>query len=274
MTSDILQPEFFRVTKRVGETKDAFTIEVAPLEAKPLSFSPGQFNMLYAFGIGEVPISHSGNPADEKAYAHTIKAVGGVTEALAKLNIGDLIGVRGPFGSMWPIRELRGKNLVLITGGIGLAPLRPLISYILSHRMDFGKVTLLYGARDPSDILFADQWSAWRQALDEVHLTVDFAETSWTGNVGVVTTLIPRIEKELKQSTALLCGPEVMMRFTLRELLARGMEGKNIYLSMERNMKCAIGQCGRCQYVANFICKDGPVLPYDAVKPFFEKKEI
>lgn len=274
MTADILQPELFRVTKRVEETKDAFTIEVAPLEQKSLAFSPGQFNMLYAFGIGEVPISHSGDPMDERAYAHTIKSVGSVTQALGRLNIGDLIGVRGPFGSGWPVQSLRGKNLVLITGGIGLAPLRPLISHILSRRGDFGKVTLLHGARDPEDILFADQLGLWKKGIDEVHLTVDFAETSWEGNVGVVTTLIPRIERELKQSYALLCGPEVMMRFTLRELLARGMEGKKIYLSMERNMKCAIGHCGRCQYAANFICKDGPVLPYGTVKPFFEKKEV
>ncbi len=272
---DILEPEFFRLIEKRYETRDTFTIELAPLEEKTLDFMPGQFNMLYAFGVGEVPVSISSNSSRTDCYGHTVKIVGNVTKALDRIAVGDLVGVRGPFGSSWPVEECKGRDVVVIAGGIGLAPMRPLIYSLLDNRKEFGNVALLYGAREPKEIVFADELREWNQAFDDqVYLTVDYANEKWSGNVGVVTRLLSRIPFSLERSVALLCGPEIMLRFAVNELKNRHVEDRDIYLAMERNMKCAIGHCGRCQYVSNFICKDGSVLSYEKVKPFFAKKEI
>lgn len=270
-----LQPEFFHISRKTFDTEDTFTLELIPSKGKTVSFAPGQFNMLYVFGIGEVPISITGDPKNNHSFIHTIKIVGNVTKALSRLKEGDPVGLRGPFGTSWPAAACKGKNLVIMGGGIGLAPLRPMIYHLLSHREDFGSIALLYGTRQPSEIVFSEELKAWKKAFDnQVFITVDFAPETWKGNIGVVTTLIPRIHFDFTQAAALLCGPEIMLRFSVSDLVKRGLPEPEIYLAMERNMKCALGHCGRCQYVDNFICKDGSIVPYSKVKPFFAKKEI
>jgi NAD(P)H-flavin reductase len=236
---------------------------------------PGQFNMLYVFGVGEVPISISGDPEDSSALQHTTRAVGTVTKALQRLKKGGTVGIRGPFGSQWPVDQARGCDCVIVTGGIGLAPLRPALYSLLAHRERYRKIVLLYGARSPEDILYRRELERWRSKLDlDVHVTVDRAGSDWRGTVGVVPTLVRRVRFDPSNTTAMVCGPEVMMRFTLRELESRGVEDRQIYLSMERNMKCAVGFCGHCQFGPTFICKDGPVFRFDRIAAIFGKVEV
>jgi len=231
--------------------------------------------MLYVFGVGEVPISISGNPAQPTPLVHTTRAVGTVTKAMRKLRPDDVIGVRGPFGSHWPIEHAQGKDVVIVAGGIGLAPLRSALYQITAQREQYGKVALLYGARTPSDILYRRELEHWRGRFDlEVYVTVDQATGTWRGSVGVVTKLIPRASFDLENTMVLVCGPEVMMRFTVAELEKRGVAAEHIYISMERNMKCAVGFCGHCQYGPHFVCKDGPVFQYSRVQSLFTKREI
>jgi NAD(P)H-flavin reductase len=268
-------PRLFRVEHVRPETYDTFTLELAPEEgAEPFLFAPGQFNMLYVFGVGEVPISVSGDPWQPKTLVHTTRAVGAVTMALRKLKRSDTVGVRGPFGAGWPVEEAAGSDVVLVAGGIGLAPLRPAMYRILASRERYGNVALLYGTRTPQDILFRRELERWRARLDvDVHVTVDRASGRWSGRVGVVTTTIQRAGFDPANTVALVCGPEVMMRFTALELRKRGVAESNIHLSMERNMKCAIGFCGHCQLGPNFICKDGPVFRWDRVKSWMGMRE-
>ncbi|MBI5021392.1 MAG: FAD/NAD(P)-binding protein [Ignavibacteriales bacterium] len=267
-------PEYFRITKTQKDTHDTFTIELEPPK-NGFNFTPGQFNMLYMFGVGEVPISISGDPSDRNKLTHTIRAVGSVTRTMQKLKKGDFVGIRGPFGTHWPAEESIGNDIVIVAGGIGLAPLRPSIYHILSNREKYGKVVLLYGTRTPNDILYRKELEQWRARFDlEVLITVDRAASDWKGNVGVVTTLIPRSHFDPFNTVAMVCGPEIMMRFSVQDLLKCGVAVNNIYVSMERNMKCGIGFCGHCQCGSTFICKDGPVYPYNNVKDIFIKREI
>ncbi len=241
----------------------------------PLSFLAGQFNMLYAFGTGEVAISISGDPDRMKSWIHTVRAVGSVTQAICKLKRGDVIGVRGPFGTPWPVAEAVNKDLLIIAGGVGFAPLRPVIYQVLAQRERYQSVALLYGTRSPQDMLYREELKRWTKRFNlHLEVTVDTATSDWPGHVGVVTTLIGRAPIEPANSLALVCGPEVMMRFTIRELQQRGLKTDQIYLSMERNMKCAIGFCGHCQYGPMFVCKDGPVFRYDRIESLFGLKEI
>ncbi len=271
-----LLPREFRVSKIARETHDSFTMELDPAKgAKALHFASGQFNMLYAFGVGEAPISISGNPGNPRTLTHTIRVVGPVTKALHGLGIGDWVGVRGPFGTNWPVRESMGKDIVIVTGGIGLAPLRPAMYEIMENRGKFGNVVLLYGARTPNDILYEREVKKWRSQFDlHVNVTVDRAAGKWKGNVGVVTTLIPNVHFDPYQATALICGPEVMIRYTVIELRKRGVASENIFVSMERNMKCGIGHCGHCQLGPHFVCKDGPVFRYNQVKRLLDIREV
>jgi NAD(P)H-flavin reductase len=201
--------------------------------------------------------------------------VGTVTRTMRQLRVGDTLGVRGPFGNPWPVEEAFGSDLVIVAGGIGLAPLRPVLYRLLAQREKFGKVVLLYGTRSPEDILFRRELEQWRASFElDVHVTVDRAVGRWRGNVGVVTTLIPRAAFDPLSTLAMVCGPEVMMRFTALELLKRGVAREHIYLSMERNMKCGIGLCGHCQFGPTFVCKDGPVFRYDRIEAFFGKREL
>ena len=269
-----MSPVLFRIIRAQKDTHDTFTIELEPTKAG-FRFHPGQFNMLYLHGVGEVPISICGDPSVYDKLTHTIRAVGTITKAMQRLKKGDFLGVRGPFGSRWPAEESVGNDIVIIAGGIGLPPLRPTIYQILANREKYGKVVLLYGTRTPKDILYRKELEQWRARFDmEVHVTVDRAAADWHGNVGVVTTLIPRSHFDPPNTTAMLVGPEVMMRFTVLELQKRGVEIENIYISMERNMKCGVGFCGHCQCGPTFVCKDGPVYPFNAIKDIFVKREI
>jgi NAD(P)H-flavin reductase len=269
-----MTPVFCRVLKSRQETRDTFTIELEPpAQADP--FAPGQFNMLYVFGVGEVPISVSGDPRRLQILVHTIREVGAVTRAMRALKRGDVLGVRGPFGSSWPVEEAAGRDVVIVAGGIGLAPLRPAIYSILAHRQKYGRLVLMYGTRTPDDILFRKELERWRARLDlSVHVTVDRAMASWRGSVGVVTTIIPRARFDPPNALVMICGPEAMMRFTVLELQNRDVGLDQIYVSTERNMKCAIGFCGHCQMGPTFVCKDGPIFRYNTIQPFFEIREI
>jgi NAD(P)H-flavin reductase len=273
---DPMLPRPYSVQRVRQETPDTFTLELEPDGEQPaMIFAPGQFNMIYAFGVGEVPISISGDPARSDILVHTTREVGTVTRAMRHLKSSDWVGVRGPFGVGWPVTDARGADVVIVAGGIGLAPLRPALYQLLAARKYYGKLVLLFGTRTPADILFRRELQQWHSRFDlEVHVTVDRAMGNWRGNVGVVTTLIPRAPFDPDSTVALVCGPEVMMRFTVQELEKRGVAPENIYLSMERNMKCAVGFCGHCQFGPSFICKDGPVFRYDRLQPLLAVREI
>jgi NAD(P)H-flavin reductase len=274
--TDHMLPQRYRIQRVHREIPDTFTLELEPEDGGDIpQFATGQFNMLYVFGVGEIPISISGDPAKRRPLVHTTRAVGTVSKAMRELKPDDVIGVRGPFGSSWPIKQAEGKDIVIAAGGIGLAPLRSVMYHIISHREKYGKAVLLYGARTPADILYRHELELWRAHFDlEVYVTVDRATGSWRGSVGVVTRLIPRAPFDPQNTVALVCGPEIMMRFTAAELEKRGVVKENIYVSMERNMKCAIGMCGHCQYGPNFVCKDGPVFPYSQIQGLLTKWEI
>jgi len=271
----LVVPRPFKVRRIRRELRDTVTLELEPVSGLPLNFEPGQFNMLYVFGVGEVPISISGNPLDPAPLTHTVRSVGAVSAALCAVKRGASIGVRGPFGSGWPVSEATGKDVLIVAGGIGLAPLRPAIYQIMAQREQFGRISLLVGARTPDDLLFAEEIQEWRGRFDlDVRATVDSASGGWRGHVGVVTSLIPEAQIEPSDAVAFVCGPEIMMRFTITELRRRGMPAEHIYLSMERNMKCAVGFCGHCQFGPTFICKDGPVFPFPRIEPFLKVREV
>lgn len=268
-----MAPDMRRVRRVVRETHDTFTMELDGDGRGP--FLPGQFHMIWAPGVGEAAISLSGDPASPSPIVHTIREVGSVTRALGRLRRGDVVGLRGPFGVPWPLEHASGHDVIVVAGGIGLAPLRPLLHEIAARRKDFGRVAVLYGSRSPEDILFRPQLERWREESSiRVLVTVDRAVGVWPGNVGVVTTLIPRAEFEPDTAIAFLCGPEVMMRFAAQELMHRGLHAGRIVVSLERNMKCGIGRCGHCQLGPTLVCRDGPVYPYDRVRGLLELREV
>ena len=261
-----------QVTK---ETKDTFTLTLEPSEGAKGGFRPGQFSMLWIFGVGEVPVSISGDPGDNGHLVYTLRSVGQVTRAVVSRSPGAAIGVRGPFGTAWPLEEARGKDVAVVAGGIGLAPLRGAVYQILSRRQEYGRLLILYGARSPHDVLFRKELAAWsRHANTQVLISVDYGGVSWRGHVGVVTTLLRYVRLLPERTVAMICGPEVMMRFVARELETCGMPPENLYLSMERNMKCAVGFCGHCQWGPHFICKEGPVFPYSRIRPLLHRHEL
>lgn len=273
--STTMAPDPLPIQRVQRETADTFTLRL-DVSGRPegFRFAPGQFNMLYVFGVGEVPISISGDPKRPEELVHTIRAVGAVTTALQKQKKGSALGVRGPFGRAWPLEEAKGGDLLLIAGGLGLAPLRSAVYHLLAHRSEFREVALLVGARTPQDLLFRGELARWaRQGRIQVLVSVDRADTTWTGHVGVVPALLRRARFTPEQTVAFVCGPEVMMRFAERELARLGVGPAQIYLSLERNMKCALGFCGHCQLGPTFVCKDGPVLRYDRLLPFFLTRE-
>jgi NAD(P)H-flavin reductase len=269
-------PAPYRVTGRHPETPEIVSLTLAPSGTGGVpAFSPGQFNMLYAFGVGEAAISVSGDPARPGELVHTVRAVGKVTSALAGLAPGDTVGVRGPYGRGWPIDAALGKDVVIVAGGLGLPPLRPLLYEILRRRTEFGRLEIIYGARSPPDLVFYDELQRWRARSDlRLQVTVDAAGREWYGDVGVVTQRIPDARFEAPKTVAFLCGPEIMMRLTAEALRARGLPPQAIFLSMERNMKCAIAQCGHCQYGPYFVCREGPVLDLARVGPMLTTKEL
>jgi len=275
-TFDPMRPEPYSVRQVLKETADTFTLTLEPSNgADGSTFRPGQFSMLWVFGVGELPISISGHPAQHDRLVYTVRSVGQATHALVSREVGDGVGVRGPFGTGWPVEMAQGRDVLVIAGGIGLAPLRPAIYEVLHNRNKYGRLVILYGARSPRDLLYRKELAAWaRQPDTQVLVTVDYGGLSWRGHVGVVTTLFKYARLQPAQSLAMACGPEIMMRFVARDLETRGLARENIFLSMERNMKCAVGFCGHCQYGAHFICKDGPIFSYDRMHPLLEKYEL
>jgi NAD(P)H-flavin reductase len=270
---DWFVPQPLRVARVRRETADVATLELTA--AAPFAFAAGQFNMLYVFGLGEVAISISGDPAEQGRIVHTVRAVGAVSGALVRLCRDKVIGVRGPYGSCWPVADAEGSDVVIIAGGLGLAPLRPAIYRVLARRERYGRVVLLYGARGPADILYRRELEAWRRRLDvDIEITVDHAAADWRGNVGVVPGLVPRVSFDPHHVVALVCGPEIMMRFTIAALRDRGLAPDRIHVSMERNMKCAVGLCGRCQFGPAIVCRNGPIFRFDRIAPLFGIREI
>ena len=260
-------PKAARVSGVARETHDTVTLSV---ELPPdYVHQHGQFNMLSLPGIGDVPISISGSGTE--SLEHTLRAVGKVTAMLSDLPAGSYLGLRGPFGTAWPLADAVGRQVVVVAGGIGLAPLRSVLREMLRRTDDFPRLRLLYGTRTPRDILFNRELLGWVQSSRiRAHVTVDRGDDSWTGNIGVVTKLIRR-KRLPKDGLYFLCGPEIMMSLALAELFAVEVPAENIYLSMERNMKCAVGLCGRCQYGPHFVCKDGPIFRYDRIANIFGK---
>ncbi len=272
---DAFTTSWYRVISKTRETPDTLTIRARPINGQALSFKPGQFNMLYAYGVGEVPISVSGDPSNRRYLEHTVRSVGSVTTALAGKRRGEYIGVRGPYGNGWPLEEAEGRDVAIVAGGIGLAPLRPAIYHIVHNRERYGKFYVLYGARTPADLLYKQELERWRGPLDTQFLvTVDRGDERWRGYIGVVTMLFKHIRLDPANTIAFVCGPEIMMKFTIVELKNQGLPEDQIFISMERNMKCGIGICGHCQLGPVFICKDGPVHRFSEISQFFGRREL
>lgn len=273
MTTGPMTPTRYRVVDNARELADTVTLTLEPLDEPIPASRAGQFNMVWAFGVGEVPISISGELSGG-SQVHTIRAVGATTRALCDARPGTILGLRGPFGSHWDVAGAAGRDVVIVGGGIGLAPVRSALLEVLADRDRFGHVSVLIGARTPADLLYADQLRQWRARLDlEVLVTVDAAPSDWHGEVGVVTHLVDRAGFTPARSTAFICGPEIMMRFAARALIDRGMDAGHIRVSLERNMQCAIAQCGHCQIGGAFVCREGPVFDWTTANNLLTVRE-
>lgn len=265
-------PTAYRLLSRHRETDDTWTLE---LDGPELEVRPGQFTMLYAFGVGEVPVSVSGDPTRPGPLVQTIRAVGAVTDALCAARPGDAIGVRGPMGNWWPVDEAVGGDVVIVAGGVGFAPVRPALYHVLANRDAYGRVALLVGARTPGDILFRAELERLRGRPDlHVDVIVDSASADWEGKVGLVTHLVPKAPFDPSNATAIVCGPEIMMRFGAAALHDQGLATEKIFVSLERNMRCGIGLCGHCQIGTELICRDGPVYAWADVSRQLEVREL
>lgn len=279
-TVDRLQPwthHSARILHIKQEIQDTFTLQIEfedPEVAEGYRFAPGQFNMLYLPGIGESAISISSDPETPQTLSHTIRKVGNVTKALYRKQVGDQVLVRGPFGSSWPVQDCQNCDVILASGGVGLAPMRPILYYIMNHRQDYGEVSLLYGARTPQVLLYADEYQSWQDRGINLQVTVDLGDDTWQGNLGVVPLLFYRLRINAPLTRIMTCGPEIMMRFVIFEALARRLKPDDIYLSMERNMNCALGFCGHCQLGPAFVCNNGPVFTYKYMEPYFDVEDL
>ncbi|HEX2357681.1 MAG TPA: FAD/NAD(P)-binding protein [Micromonosporaceae bacterium] len=267
-----MTPVPYRVVARREETADTVTLDLVPRDAGLARWHPGQFTMVYAFGVGEVPISVSGGAAG--GIRHTVRAVGAVSRAICTTAPGSVLGLRGPYGRGWRLPERAGADLLVIAGGIGLAPLRPVVLSALTRRARFGAVTVLIGARTPDDLIFTDEYDTWRGAGARVLVTVDRADSGWTGHVGVVTTLLDEAGVRPESTRAYVCGPDVMMRYAARDVTRRGVRPEWLQVSLERNMRCGIALCGHCQLGPLIICRDGPVVGYERARPLMETREL
>lgn len=276
-------PRAYRVAARREDTNDTVTLELSAVERPMPAFAPGQFAMLTAFGVGEVPISLSGLGDDGAGRAdrlqHTLRAVGAVTRALHAAQPGQPVGVRGPFGTGWDVASAAGRDLVIVAGGIGLAPLRPVLLAVLADRDRYGRIVLLVGARTPADLLYLDELEQWRRGGVETAVTVDRPDgdgsgAGWTGEVGLVTGLIKPARLAPDNSVAFVCGPEIMMRFTADALVSEGLPADRVRVSLERNMRCGAGWCGHCQLGPLLVCRDGPVVGYDLAAALMRVREL
>lgn len=270
-TEDLYYPTMCKITRaeQITEMEKWYELEM-PAE-QSLGHGPGQFVEVSAFGIGEAPISISSSPSANGKFELCIRQVGTLTNVLKKYEPGDNIGIRGPFGKGYPMEKLFGKDILIVAGGIGLVPLRSLINYVLDHRQEYGRLIILYGAKTPSELLFKEELKAWEKRDDvELHVTVDQADESWKGNVGVITTLIPALDLNLNSTIAAITGPPIMYKFVVMSLKSKQLPDDHIYLSLERRMKCGVGKCGHCQINGVYCCQDGPVFNYVDVKPLEE----
>lgn len=269
-----MAPVSYRVRSKVVENADSVTLVLEPVDVELPHPLPGEFMMLYAFGVGEVAISTSGIASDG-ALTHTIRAVGAVSAALCAAEPGMTLGVRGPFGTSWGLAEAAGRDLVIVAGGVGLAPLRPVLLGALDNRDRYGRVVLIAGARSQRDFLYASEIAAWQSdSRMETHVTVDVPIQGWAGETGLVTEPIRKLQLNPARTTAFLCGPEPMMRFGAQALIGKGMAESDIRVSLERNMQCGIGWCGHCQLGQLLLCRDGPVVGYDVARPLLEIEEL
>jgi NAD(P)H-flavin reductase len=266
--NELFLPTFVRILniRSLTPLEKVFTLSLP--NGKPLGHRPGQFVEVSMLGVGEAPISVSSSPSrSEESFELCVRNVGDVTGALHQLKVGDQIGVRGPFGRGFPYEKFRGKDVLFAPGGLGLAPLRSLINQVLDERALYGRVILLYGAKTPGELLFKDELKTWGERRDlELLVTVDRGDESWTGNTGVITTLFRNISVYPRNTVAITCGPPVMYRFVLMELFGKGIPEGNIYLSLERRMKCGVGKCGHCQINNVYACQSGPVFSYKEIK--------
>jgi NAD(P)H-flavin reductase len=272
-----MAPHPVRIEAIKSETDNVATYRLAFVDheiGEAYCFLPGQFNMLYVPGVGEAALSISSDPEDQSGVDHTIRFVGNVTGAIRKMAVGDILGLRGPFGQSWPLQDYPGSDVVIAAGGIGLPPLRPVIHQLILHRHDFGRIVVLYGARSPDELLFTDAFEDWSAHGIEIEVTVDRADSSWHGQVGVVPMLFYRLRLDPAKTVVFSCGPEIMMRFVVFEALARKIPADRIFLSMERNMRCGQGACGHCQVGPYFVCQDGPVFSYARLEPFFSVEDF
>jgi NAD(P)H-flavin reductase len=264
------------LVSRRDDSRNIFTLDLVLTDAqlnKIYAFQPGQFNMIYLYGIGEVAISIVSDPRESNLLSHTIRAVGRITDALKSLKIGDRLGIRGPFGRGWPMKEAAGKDVVVITGGLGCAPSVSIIEYILKRRERFGQLNILQGVKHSDDFIFHQRYEQWRKSPDtHVFIAADEAGSKWPWQIGYVTNMINKTQFDPKNSIAMMCGPEAMMGNAVQLLASKGMPESCIYLSMERNMECGMGLCGHCQFGGKFICKDGPVFAYPEIKALFHEK--
>ena len=276
MSADPMIPVSYRVTERRVETHDCVTLHLEPVGTAIAPFLPGQFTMLYRRGVGEVAISVSGDPSiANHSLAQTVRDVGAVSRALYQAAPGDLVGVRGPYGTNWSIDTALGKDLLIVAGGIGLAPLRPVLLGALANRDAYGQITLVAGARSPDEFLFRDQLLGWG-ATDgiDVEVTVDQPASGWTGPVGFVTEPLGRLRIDPARTVAFICGPGPMMRFSANVLLGKGMSASDIRVSLEYTMKCGVGLCGHCQLGPLLTCRDGPVVDYALAGPLLAVREL
>jgi anaerobic sulfite reductase subunit B len=268
-----MRPARYVVAGRKQETYDTVTLMLRPADPPIMAPRPGQFTMLYSFGVGEIPVSVSGIGQDG-VLVQTIREVGAVSRALCAAAPGAVIGVRGPFGTDWRVDGARGRDVVVVAGGIGLAPLRPVLLAALADRARFGRVVLLAGARSPADLPFTRELSTWAGRDADVRITVDHGDPGWTGRVGLVTTLIADAVTDPPATTAFVCGPEIMMRLSARALAEAGVPAADIRVSLERNMRCGVARCGHCQLGPLLVCRDGPVVSYAEAAPLTAIKEL
>jgi sulfite reductase subunit B len=269
----IYTPNIGKIKKIKKETKDIKTFQIK-LENNLLKenfyFQPGEFALISVFGIGEAPFSFSSSPFNRKYFEISVRKVGNATNALFNLKEGDFVGVRGPYGKGYPMDEFEGKNIILISGGCGLAPLKSVVEYVLDKRNNYGKITLLYGVKTPNDILYKREMVYWKKKKDfKIYLTVDKGTKNWKGEIGVVTKLINKI-KNFKNSVVCICGPPIMMKFTIQSLKEKKVEEENIFVSLERKMQCGLGLCCHCNINDIYVCKDGPVFRYCDIKNLSE----
>jgi sulfhydrogenase subunit gamma (sulfur reductase) len=272
VAAHVLTPLPARITAKRPYGPSIYSYRLALVDAgvRPrFDFVPGQFNMVYAPGVGEVAISISSDP-DESELEHTIRIVGRTTEVIDRLQVGDVLGLRGPYGNGWPLQDARWKDVLVVTGGLGCAPVAGAIEYILRRRASYGRITVLHGVKRPADLAYPERFAAWRSQPDvRVLLTSDEPDRHWRDRTGVVTELFDQVEIDPARTVVLMCGPDVMLRHALRFTRARGVPAERVFLSLERNMKCALGWCGRCQLGPFFLCKDGPILRASDVARFF-----